>query len=115
MADWIELSVRREGADAIVAVADSGSGIAEGEIGRIFDRFAHVDRSRNRRLGGFGLGLAIVKSITQAHGGSIRVKSSMGRGSVFELALPMATVPQATPTTTLPPARQVATTRPSLK
>jgi signal transduction histidine kinase len=115
VSDWIELSVRREGADAIVAVADSGSGIAAGEIERIFDRFARTDMSRNRRLGGFGLGLAIVKSITQAHGGSVRVQSSMGRGSVFELVLPTTAVPHTTPITTLPPTKQVATTRPSLK
>ncbi|MDP9235324.1 MAG: HAMP domain-containing histidine kinase [Actinomycetota bacterium] len=107
--DWIELSVRRRGAQAIVAVTDSGSGIATDEIERIFDRFARVDVGRNRRLGGFGLGLAIVKSITETHGGSVRVRSSMGIGSVFELELPLATAPPSTPTALLPPSKQVVT------
>jgi signal transduction histidine kinase len=89
-------------------VTDSGSGIATDEIERIFDRFARVDMGRNRRLGGFGLGLAIVKSITETHGGSVRVRSSIGIGSVFELELPLA-APPSTPAALLPPGKQVVT------
>lgn len=77
--DRIELSVRRSPTEVVVAVRDSGSGIATGEIERIFDRFARVDMGRSREAGGFGLGLAIVKSIAQAHGGSVRVRSLMAR------------------------------------
>ena len=84
----IELSVRREDADVVVAVADSGPGIPAGEVERIFDRFSRTDSARDRETGGFGLGLAIVKAIAEAHGGSARVRTSPGRGSAFELALP---------------------------
>lgn len=86
----IELSARYEGDVVIIAVADSGSGIAAADVGRIFGRFARVDSGRNRAVGGFGLGLALVQAIAEAHGGSVRVDSTVGRGSVFELQLPAA-------------------------
>jgi signal transduction histidine kinase len=84
----IELSARRDGESVILAVTDSGSGIPAGEVGRIFGRFTRVDPGRNRQTGGFGLGLAVVKAIAEAHHGSVRVQSTMDRGSVFELILP---------------------------
>jgi signal transduction histidine kinase len=87
----IELSARCEGDSVIIAVADSGTGIAAADVGRIFARFARVDSGRNRAAGGFGLGLALVQAIAEAHGGSVRVDSAVGRGSVFELQLPAAT------------------------
>ncbi len=84
----IELSVRREGEQVILAVTDSGSGIPAAEVGRIFGRFTRVDTGRNRETGGFGLGLAVVKAIAEAHHGSVHVQSTVGHGSVFELLLP---------------------------
>jgi signal transduction histidine kinase len=84
----IELSARRRGEEIVFAVRDSGSGIPEDEIGRVFDRFTRVGTGRSRETGGFGLGLAVVKAIAEAHGGSVRVRSTVGQGSVFELALP---------------------------
>lgn len=84
----IELSARREGETAIIAVTDSGSGIPEGEAERIFGRFSRIDVGRSRAAGGFGLGLAIVKAIVEAHQGSVQVRSTVGKGSVFELHLP---------------------------
>lgn len=84
----IELSSRREGVYAVLVVADSGPGIPDADAERIFDRFARIDSARSRATGGFGLGLAIVKAIAEAHGGSVRVRSSPGRGSAFELLLP---------------------------
>lgn len=84
----IELSVRREGDDVVVAVRDSGPGIPEAEVERIFSRFSRIDAGRSRAAGGFGLGLAIVKAIAEAHHGSVRVDSTVGKGSVFELRLP---------------------------
>jgi signal transduction histidine kinase len=84
----IELSLRREGVNVVVGVADSGSGIPGAEVERVFDRFARADSARSRATGGFGLGLAIVKAVTEAHGGSVRVRSELGRGSTFELVLP---------------------------
>lgn len=85
--DLIELAVRRDGSDVVIAVEDSGSGIPAAEIDRIFSRFSRIDSGRNRATGGFGLGLAIVKAIVEAHNGSVRVTSIEDRGSVFELRL----------------------------
>jgi signal transduction histidine kinase len=84
----IELSARRDGAEIIFAVKDSGSGIPAAEIGQIFDRFTRVGTGRSRETGGFGLGLAVVKAIAEAHHGSVQVRSTVGVGSEFELALP---------------------------
>ncbi len=86
----IELSARLDGDNVIIAVADSGSGIPANEVGRIFGRFTRVDRGRSRKTGGFGLGLAVVKAIAEAHNGSVRVESTVGKGSVFELMVPAA-------------------------
>jgi signal transduction histidine kinase len=84
----IELSARCEGEDVILRVADSGSGIPAAEVARIFRRFSRIDAGRSRRTGGFGLGLPIVKAIAEAHHGSVQVRSTEGKGSVFELRLP---------------------------
>jgi len=84
--DWIELSVRRNHGVEI-EVADSGSGIATGDLERIFERFARADMEAGRHAGGLGLGLAIVKTVAEAHGGSVRVRSEVGKGSAFELVL----------------------------
>jgi len=72
----------------ILAVSDSGSGIAPSDIGRIFSRFSRVDHDRNRHAGGFGLGLPLVQAIAHAHGGTVHVRSTPGQGSVFELSIP---------------------------
>jgi signal transduction histidine kinase len=87
----IELGARREGEDIIFTVRDWGSGIPAGDIGQIFDRFTRVGTGRSRETGGFGLGLAVVKAIAEAHRGSVRVHSTVGQGSVFELLLPTPT------------------------
>ncbi|HXP20516.1 MAG TPA: HAMP domain-containing sensor histidine kinase [Streptosporangiaceae bacterium] len=84
----IELSVRRDDENVVIAVTDSGSGIPAAEVDRIFSRFSRIDAGRSRAVGGFGLGLAIVKAIAEAHHGSVRVQSAVGQGSVFELHLP---------------------------
>ncbi len=84
----IELSARRRGEEIVFAVKDSGSGIPASEIGQIFDRFTRVGTGRSRETGGFGLGLAVVKAIAEAHRGSVQVRSTVGRGSEFELVLP---------------------------
>ncbi len=84
----IELSARLDGENVVIAVADSGSGIPANEVGRIFGRFTRVDQGRSRKTGGFGLGLAVVKAIAEAHNGSVRVQSTVGKGSVFELLMP---------------------------
>ena len=84
--DWIELSVRRNHGVEI-EVADSGSGIPNEDLERIFERFASAHASGGRVAGGLGLGLAIVKTVAEAHGGTVRVRSEVGKGSAFELVL----------------------------
>ena len=86
------VTVEAESADGQVRVTvrDTGIGIPEAALPRIFERFYRVDASRSREEGGTGLGLAIVKHIIEAHGGTIACTSSMGRGSVFTFTLPAA-------------------------
>lgn len=84
----VRVSAREIGAALEVSVADGGLGIAPEHHERIFERFYRVDKGRDRRLGGAGLGLAIVKHIALAHGGSVRLQSEPGKGSVFTLSIP---------------------------
>jgi signal transduction histidine kinase len=88
--DAIELGAHVDDGFAVVTVADSGCGIGAPDLNRIFDRFARAKPRRSREAGGFGLGLAIVQAIAEAHGGSVRVDSTVGRGSVFGMLLPLA-------------------------
>lgn len=70
-----------------VKVVDQGEGIEPEHLSRVFERFYRVDASRSRDRGGTGLGLAIAKHLVQGMGGEIRVESTPGRGSIFELKL----------------------------
>lgn len=87
--DRVELSARIQRGQAIFTVADGGCGIPEADIERIFARFARAQPYRSRQSGGFGLGLPIAQAITQAHHGTVRVRSRPGRGSTFELVIPV--------------------------
>ena len=73
-----------------LAVCDDGVGIPEKDIPRLTERFYRVDRARSRELGGTGLGLAIVKHIVQAHGGSLAIESTLGRGTIVRVTFPAA-------------------------
>ena len=86
--DRIEVSVTREGDHAVIGVTDSGCGIAPDDLARIFGRFARAEPYRSREVGGFGLGLSIVQAITEAHHGSVRVRSTSGHGTTFEMVIP---------------------------
>ncbi|MBP7690297.1 MAG: HAMP domain-containing protein [Anaerolineales bacterium] len=83
----VNASVTADGLQA--AVADTGAGIPAEDLGRVFERFYQVDKSR-ARPGGVGLGLAITKEIVQAHRGSIRAESVVGLGTRFTVTLPAA-------------------------
>lgn len=71
----------------LVEVSDDGIGVAEKDLGRLFERFFRADKSRSRMGGGTGLGLAIVKHILEAHGQTINVRSTIGQGSTFGFTL----------------------------
>ena len=79
----------------VLAVTDTGIGIARDQIERIFERFYQVDGSMTRRSGGTGLGLALVKQIAEAHRGRVVVESQPGHGSTFRVLLPQS--PDSTP------------------
>ncbi|MFH9963363.1 sensor histidine kinase [Streptomyces mirabilis] len=84
----ITLSAREEEDQVVLAVADTGSGIAAEDLPSVFDRFWRAEKSRSRRTGGSGLGLSIVRQLVAAHGGTVAVASELGAGSVFTLRLP---------------------------
>jgi len=84
----VSFSVRRR--SVVTYVKDFGEGIAAEHIGRIFERFYRVDKSRSREKGGTGLGLAIVKHILEGHGTRAEVESEPGKGSTFSFKLPRA-------------------------
>jgi two-component system phosphate regulon sensor histidine kinase PhoR len=88
---WVRLEASES--RATLEVADTGDGIPAGELPRIFERFYRVDKARARQTGGTGLGLAIVRHVAEAHGGTVRVDSELGRGSTFTVTLPVAGPP----------------------
>jgi two-component system heavy metal sensor histidine kinase CusS len=83
----ITLAARETEGKLSVTVKDTGAGIPEGDISRVFDRLYRVDPARTFDGGGTGLGLAIVKSITQLHGGEVHIASSLGRGTAVTLVI----------------------------
>ncbi|MGC1274815.1 MAG: ATP-binding protein [Planctomycetaceae bacterium] len=80
----------RQGDTAVIEIADTGIGIPEEHLPRIFERFHRVDQARSREHGGTGLGLAIVKHLVQVFDGRVEVESEVGRGSTFRVLLPLA-------------------------
>ena len=72
----------------VISITDTGEGISNDHLERIFERFYRTDRARSREIGGTGLGLAIVKHLARLHGGEVSVKSALGKGSTFIIELP---------------------------
>lgn len=83
----VEILVEEENKHALVIVRDTGIGIPENYLDRIFERFFRIDKARSRSLGGTGLGLAIVKHIIEAHNSKVNVTSKEGEGSEFSFLL----------------------------
>jgi two-component system sensor histidine kinase SenX3 len=74
--------------EIVVSITDTGIGIPEGKLPRIFERFYRVDKDRSKATGGTGLGLSIVRHVAENHGGHVTVESTVGEGSTFTVHLP---------------------------
>lgn len=86
---WVRVSLNADHKYFYIKVADSGIGIPEDVQDLIFERFFRVDKARSRESGGTGLGLAITKSVVQMHRGAIRVYSTEGEGTTFNVRIPL--------------------------
>ncbi len=84
----VSVQVTRRDDSVLLEVADTGIGLSEEDQARVFERFYRVDRARSRDLGGTGLGLSIVKNTVRNLGGDVGVRSTLGQGSSFWVALP---------------------------
>ena len=90
---WVRVSLDADHKYFYVTVADSGMGIPEDSIDRIFERFYRVDKSHSREIGGTGLGLAITRSTIAMHHGIIKVFSKEGEGTTFSVRIPLSYIP----------------------
>ena len=95
----VTVSAKAGGEGVAIAVEDTGPGIDEKHLARLFERFYRVDAGRSREVGGTGLGLSIVKHLAEAMGGGVSVASERGRGSIFTVTVPR-----------VPPARETEPT-----
>jgi signal transduction histidine kinase len=86
--DKVELKLHSGCSTIEITVSDTGEGIPGEHLGRIFERFYRIDKSRSREYGGTGLGLSIADRIVKEHKGIINVSSSAGKGAVFSITLP---------------------------
>jgi signal transduction histidine kinase len=92
---YLRLDVRPQGDHVLIAVSDKGIGVAKSEQKKIFEKFYRAEDSLVHETKGSGLGLPLVRHIMEAHGGSVEVESSPGKGSTFTLVLPVARPEQA--------------------
>lgn len=84
----VEIAAVQSPGETVISVSDTGAGIPEDELTRVWERLYRGDKSRSTR--GLGLGLSLVKAIVEAHGGRVSVQSTVGSGSRFEVHLPTA-------------------------
>ena len=84
----VELAARADGDRALLSVGDYGPGVPDVDLGRVFERFYRVDKSRTRDPGGTGLGLSIVRHLVELHGGKVSAANRAEGGAVFTISLP---------------------------
>ncbi len=84
----VALAARVEDGRVLLTVSDDGPGLPEADLGRVFERFYRVDKSRTRDPGGTGLGLSIVRHLIELHGGRIHAENRREGGAIFTIALP---------------------------
>jgi len=84
----IELEAHADGSRVVLSVSDYGPGLPETDLGRVFERFYRVDKSRSRDPGGTGLGLSIVRHLVELHGGKVTAGNRAEGGAVFTISLP---------------------------
>jgi len=89
----IQVRATREGGEAVIAVKDTGVGIAAENLPNLFHRFWQADTSSQRKYQGAGIGLALVKELAVAHGGSVAAESSLGHGTTITVRLPLCDPP----------------------
>ena len=86
----VEVVGGSDGPEVVIRVSDTGIGIPEGKLPRIFERFYRVDKARSKATGGTGLGLSIVRHVAENHGGRVTVESVPAEGTLFTVYLPRA-------------------------
>jgi len=87
----IRIALRTHDGSRILRVEDTGIGMRQQDLPRIFERFYRVDTARSRETGGTGLGLSIVRHAIERHGGTVQVESSLGEGTAFIVTIPIDT------------------------
>lgn len=95
----IDVAVRLDGDAAVVSVKDCGIGVPEGALSRLFERYFRVPGSE-KTAKGIGLGLYVTKRLVEAHGGTVKVESAVGKGSTFSFRIPVVSRATPLPTTT---------------
>ena len=86
--DTIELNTYLKDNKCVIEVKDTGIGISDEGLERVFERFYREDKARNRETGGTGLGLSIAKLIVSEHGGTIKATHNTPKGTIFTIKLP---------------------------
>ena len=86
---WVRVSLNADHQYMYLKVEDNGIGIPAADLERIFERFYRVDKSHSREIGGTGLGLAIARSAVMMHKGAVKVFSTEGEGTIFNVRIPL--------------------------
>jgi len=84
----VEVTGHSDENEVVISISDTGIGIPEKYLARIFERFYRIDKARSKQTGGTGLGLSIVRHVAENHGGRVTVESTLAEGSTFTIYLP---------------------------